>query len=195
MRLTKKQGTFLLKLARSTLEAELNEKEPKQPKNYDEILDEKRGVFVTLTKHGELRGCIGYPQPIKPVVEAVMDCAVSAAKKDPRFPEVKAAELKELRIEITVLTIPRLIEVKNSAQYRHNITIGKHGLIVEQGFYKGLLLPQVAPEWEWNEEEFLQHTCMKAGLPQDAWKTLNTKIYKFQGQIFKEKPIAGSTPK
>jgi uncharacterized protein (TIGR00296 family) len=187
-KLTKTQGDFLLKLARDTLTTNLSGAKHKKPTTYDKILDEERGVFVTLnTKEGHLRGCIGYPEPTKPLIDAVMDCAVHSAIKDPRFPPVKPAEFPDLKFEITVLTQPKLMEVKHSAQYTHEITIGKDGLIVEQGGERGLLLPQVAWDWEWNEKQFLEHTCEKAGFPKDAYKDLEkTKIYKFQGQIFKE---------
>jgi|TARA_Y100000034_G_scaffold136892_1_gene216744 hypothetical protein len=188
MKLTKTQGDFLLKLARNTLTAHLSGTTHKKPATYDKILDEERGVFVTLnTLTGDLRGCIGYPEPTKPLIDAVMDCAVHSATQDPRFPKVTKQELSNLKFEITVLTPPELMEVKHSAQYTHEITIGKDGLIVEQGTNKGLLLPQVAWDWEWNEKQFLEHTCKKACLPKDAYLDLKkTKIYKFQGQIFKE---------
>ena len=188
MKLTKTQGDFLLKLARDTLTSHLSGKSKIKPAAYDEILNEPRGVFVTLnTSTGDLRGCIGYAEPIKPLITAVMDCAVHAATQDPRFPPVTEAELNTLKIEITVLTQPTLIEVKHEASYTHEIIIGKDGLIVEQGRSKGLLLPQVAWDWNWNEKQFLEHTCKKAGLPATAYKDLEkTKKYKFQGQIFKE---------
>lgn len=187
-KLTQAQGKFLLKLARDTLEAKLSGKEPKKPAAYDEIFNEPRGVFVTLnTSTGDLRGCIGYPEPVKPLITAVMDSAVHAALEDPRFPDVTKDELPNLKIEITVLTKPKLVEVHHPAQYTHEITIGKDGLIVEQGARRGLLLPQVAWDWGWNEKQFLEHTCEKAGLDKDAYKELEkTKVYKFQGQIFKE---------
>ena len=184
--LTPTQGKLLLKLARSTIEHFLGHKDFLKSKTYDKILDEPRGVFVTLTKDGELRGCIGHPCPDSPLIDAVKDSAISAATSDPRFHPITSEELSSISIEITVLTPPKLIEVKDPAQYAHKITIGTDGLIVEQGFNKGLLLPQVAPDWGWDETEFLQHTCQKAGLSSDAWKDSETKIYKFQGQIFEE---------
>ena len=105
--------------------------------------------------------------------------------RDPRFPSVDESELDSLDYEITVLTKPQVIEVEKPIDYLDNIIIGKDGLIVERGFYRGLLLPQVAPEHNMDKEEFLSHTCMKAGLRPDAWLDKNTKVYKFQGQIFK----------
>ena len=113
------------------------------------------------------------------------DSAISAAMRDPRFPSVDESELDSLEYEITVLTKPEIIEVEKPIDYLENIIIGEDGLIVERGFYRGLLLPQVAPEHNMDKEEFLSHTCMKAGLRPDAWLDKNTKVYKFQGQIFK----------
>ena len=138
-----------------------------------------------VNKHNNLRGCIGYPEPVYPLLDAVIDSAISAAIRDPRFPSVDESELDILDYEITVLTKPRLIEVEKPIEYLDNIIIGEDGLIVERGFYRGLLLPQVAPEHNMDKEEFLSHTCMKAGLRPDAWLDENTKVYKFQGQIFK----------
>jgi len=189
-KLTQAQGKFLLKLARDTLESDLAGKKTTKPSAYDEIFNDPRGVFVTLnTKEDDLRGCIGYPEPIKPLITAVIECAKHAAR-DPRFPSpVTLEELKTLKIEVTVLTLPDLIEAHHPSQYTHYITIGKDGLIVEQGLNKGLLLPQVAWDWGWNEKAFLEHTCQKAGLSKDSYKDLEkTKVYKFQGQVFEEFP-------
>ena len=187
-KLTNAQGEVLLKTTRSAIEANLSKKPFTKPKSEHVVFNEPHGVFVTLnTREGHLRGCIGYPEPVKPLIDSVMECAVHAATSDPRFPKVKLEELKNLKIEITVLTEPELIEVRHPAHYALQIIIGKDGLIVEQGSKRGLLLPQVAKEWGWKEQAFLEHTCEKAGLPKDAWKDVEkTKIYKFQGQIFKE---------
>ncbi|MDP7282368.1 MAG: TIGR00296 family protein [Candidatus Undinarchaeales archaeon] len=187
-KLTKTQGDFLLKLARDTITSHLLGKSKIKPAASHPILNENRGVFVTLnTSNGDLRGCIGHSDPIKPLINAVMDCAVHAATQDPRFPPITKEELSSTKIEITVLTQPKLIEVKHEASYTHEITIGKDGLIVEQGTNKGLLLPQVAWDLHWDEKKFLEQTCIKAGLPATAYKDLEkTKVYKFQGQIFKE---------
>jgi len=186
--LTKAQGEVLLKTARSAIEADLSKKPFTKPKSGHEVFKEPHGVFVTLnTKLGELRGCIGYPEPVEPLMDAVIKSAISAATQDPRFPPVKLAELNDLVIEITVLTVPQKMEVKHTSHYALHIVLGRDGLIVEQGNKKGLLLPQVPLEWGWNEKQFLEHTCEKTGLPKDAWKDMEkTKVYKFQGQIFKE---------
>jgi len=152
---------------------------------------EKQGAFVTIHTYPDhdLRGCIGIPLPIMPLKEAIVEGAKSATS-DPRFPPLDESELSNIIIEVTILTKPELIEVGQPQDYLSNIEIGRDGLIVEQGFFKGLLLPQVPVEQGWNKEEFLSHTCMKAGLMPDAWFDKNTKISKFSGQIFTElKPL------
>lgn len=163
---------------------------------------EKQGAFVTIHTYPDhdLRGCIGIPLPIMPLKEAIVEGAKSATR-DPRFPPLDESELSNIIIEVTILTKPELIDEGQPQDYLSNIEIGRDGLIVEQGFFKGLLLPQVPVEQGWNKEEFLSHTCMKAGLMPDAWFDKNTKISKFSGQIFtelrplgeiKEKKIDGS---
>lgn len=163
-------------------------------KNFDlpllkpkEIFNEKQGVFVTIhTFPGhDLRGCIGIPEPIMPLKDALVESAKSATR-DPRFNPLREDELNNIVIEVTILTKPELIEVNKPQDYLSFIKIGRDGLIVEQGFFRGLLLPQVPVEQDWNKEEFLSHTCMKAGLLPDAWFDKNTKIFKFSGQIFTE---------
>ncbi len=154
-----------------------------------EIFNETRGVFVTLTKNGELRGCIGHPYADSPLKYAITDSALSAALKDPRFPPVNASEMDSISIEVTILTKPELIK-SPPKDIPSSIKIGKHGLIVKSGYRQGLLLPQVAPENDFDEIDFLDHTCLKAGLPQDAWTT-GAEVYCFEGQIFSEKEPGG----
>jgi hypothetical protein len=151
------------------------------------LFQEKQGVFVTLHTYPdhELRGCIGIPLPVMSLQTAIIEAAQSVTQ-DPRFPPLQEAELDAILVEITILTKPQLIQVKQPKDYPANIDIGRDGLIVEHGFYKGLLLPQVPVEQVWDKEEYLSHTCMKAGLPPDAWFDKTTKISKFQGQIFTE---------
>jgi len=151
------------------------------------IFTEKQGAFVTIhtyPKH-DLRGCIGIPLPVMALKEAIKQAAQSATK-DPRFPPLDKNELNEIIIEITILTKPVLINVNKPQDYLKQIKIGRDGLIVEQGFFKGLLLPQVPVEQDWDKEEFLSQTCMKAGLLPDSWFDKSTKISKFTGQIFTE---------
>jgi AmmeMemoRadiSam system protein A len=135
------------------------------------------GAFVTLRVHGELRGCIGYPEPDKRLVDVVEHCAVSAAVSDPRFPAVSIAEWPSIDLEISVLgPIEPVADLGE-------IEIGRHGLIAERGSRRGLLLPQVALEWSWDREEFAAHTCAKAGLPKDAWRS-GALLFKFEAEVF-----------
>ena len=195
------EGEYLVKLARKSVETYVKEKRKIDvPKDVPEKLRQKAGVFVTLNKivkTGEphktvLRGCIGYPYPTLPLVEATIDAAIQAAVNDPRFPPVSEIELDKIVVEVSVLTPPKLLEVSDPKEYPKKIKIGRDGLIVELGLYKGLLLPQVPVEWKWNEEEFLSHCCMKAGLPPDCWLEKGTKIYIFQAEIFEEESPNGS---
>ncbi len=182
------KGSFLVKLARASVEEYLRrgvKVEP--PPNTPEELFEERGVFVTLKTYPrrELRGCIGYPEPIMPLVLATIDAAISAATRDPRFYPVRPEELSDITFEVTVLTPPQPINVPPE-ELPKAIKIGRDGLIVRCGYASGLLLPQVPVEWGWNEEEFLSQTCVKAGLPPSCWLDPRCQFYKFQGQIFTE---------
>ncbi len=173
----------LLKLARDTLETALQQKGKAGPDlaRYELTprLREKSGVFVTLKKHGQLRGCIGYIEGIKPIYQTVIDNAKNAAFNDPRFPKVRAEELKDITIEISVMTPLRRIQSVDE------IVVGKHGLTIEKGNRHGLLLPQVPGEWGWDRDTFLVHICRKAGLPDDAWKEGAT-LKVFSAQVFGE---------
>ena len=171
----------LLKIARTTLEKHVRGGKIPEDIPHDEKLLEKRGVFVTLQKNDTLRGCIGYVEGIKPIYEAVRDNAINASTNDPRFPPVKPEELDGIDIEITVMTPLEKIEDPEI------IEVGKHGILIRKGWNQGLLLPQVATDYSWNREEFLAHTCMKAGLPVNAWKEKDTEIYLFSGEVFGEK--------
>ncbi|MDI6819554.1 MAG: TIGR00296 family protein [Candidatus Hodarchaeaceae archaeon] len=186
-----KEGEFLVKLARQAIETYLLSGKKLPVPKVDAKLRERRGVFVTLTKHGELRGCIGHPSPTLPLVEAVMDAAVSSAVDDPRFSPMMLDELSDTQIEVSVLTPPELVEVKNPCDYPKHIEIGRHGLIVEYAGHAGLLLPQVPIEWGWDAEEFLSQTCMKAGLMPDCWLREGVRISRFSAQIFSEKGPSG----
>jgi uncharacterized protein (TIGR00296 family) len=194
--LSLEEGKFLIKLARSAAKEYMKTgKYVKPPENTPKKLYERCGVFVTINsvKHGEkeLRGCIGYPYPTNPLVEAVIDSAVNSATQDPRFYPLSLSELDEVVFEISVLTPPEAIEVEKPEEYLSKIKVGEDGLIVEKGIFKGLLLPQVPVEWGWCEEEFLCQCCIKAGLPLDSWLTKGTKIYKFSAIIFEEEAPRG----
>ncbi|MFX1512077.1 MAG: TIGR00296 family protein [Promethearchaeota archaeon] len=191
---TLSEGQELIQLARKAILKFLDKNEKiNPPENVSPVLHEPSGVFCTLnTLSGGLRGCIGHPYPDSPLVNALIDSAISAATRDPRFPPVKLEEMKKLTIDVTVLTPPKLLEVNHPKEYLEKIIIGKHGLIAEKGPRKGLLLPQVPISWNWDVEEFLAHTCQKAFLPMMAWTEKDTKIYIFEGQVFEEEKPDGS---
>ncbi|MCS7097891.1 MAG: TIGR00296 family protein [Candidatus Methanomethyliaceae archaeon] len=193
--LTLEEGEFLVRLARNVVTKYITKMEKiHPPKHPSAKLYEKRGAFVTIEKiineRKILRGCIGYPLPHLPLIEAVIESAISAATKDPRFPPLKEKELSEVIFEVSVLTPPKLLEVKNPKDYPKLIKIGRDGLIVEMGYYSGLLLPQVPVEYNWDEETFLSECCMKAGLPPDCWLSRGVRIYSFTAEIFcEERPF------
>jgi uncharacterized protein (TIGR00296 family) len=194
--LSLEEGKFLIELARNAVKEYLEtRKYVKAPENTLKKLYEQCGVFVTINrvKNGEkeLRGCIGYPYPTNPLVEAVIDSAINAATQDPRFYPLSVSELNKVVFEVSVLTPPEAIEVKKPEEYLAKIKVGEDGLIVEKDPFKGLLLPQVPVEWEWCEEEFLCQCCIKAGLPPDSWLTKGAKIYKFTAIIFEEETPQG----
>jgi len=194
--LTLEEGRFLVKLARKAVEEYLkNGKIMAVPKDVSSKLMERCGVFVTLNSFSqekkELRGCIGFPYPTTPLTRAVIESAINSATQDPRFPPVSFDELDHIVFEVSVLTPPQLVKVQKPTDYPKKIKVGRDGLIAERGYYKGLLLPQVPIEWNWEEEEFLCQCCMKAGLPPDCWLLNGTKIYKFQAIIFEEKSPKG----
>lgn len=145
------------------------------------------GAFVTLNTHPghDLRGCIGYPEPYFPLRDALIRAA-QGATRDPRFPRLRVSELDSIVIEVSLLSPPQPMKVRNPKEYPGLIKIGKHGLIAERGQFRGLLLPQVPVEYGWDAETFLGHTCMKAGLFADAWLDQKTKIYCFTGEVFSE---------
>jgi len=181
-------GKKIVKIARERIKAHLRGEE------YDIGLIDRRlevnsGVFVTLKTYPEnnLRGCIGYPEPVYPLIDSLLDASVASATRDPRFHPVSSNELDHLVIEVTVLSSPELIKDRKGKGLLEAIEIGRDGLIIEKGFHKGLLLPQVPIEWNWEKDEFLSHTCIKAGLPYDCWYNDNDiKVYKFSGQVFSE---------
>jgi AmmeMemoRadiSam system protein B/AmmeMemoRadiSam system protein A len=178
---TDQEQKELIRIARTTLNDYITSGITPKFEALTPKLKEEYGVFVTLKKKGELRGCIGYVQGFKPLYEAVIDMAIAASSEDPRFPRVTKTELKDIDIEITVMTPLKQISSIDE------ISVGKHGIVIKQGGYSGLLLPQVATEQGWDKKTFLQHTCWKAGLPDNAWQDKNTQIYIFSGTIIEEK--------
>ncbi len=178
--LSEEEQKILLQIARRTLEGQAIGNGVSRMDVVAEKLMEKRGVFVTLQKKGMLRGCIGYVKPVQPLAMAVSEMTIAASSHDPRFPAVDSAELKDIRIEISVLSSMK--RVRDPAE----IKVGQHGLYIAKGENAGLLLPQVATSYSWSREEFLNQTCLKAGLPPSAWKDKDTQIYLFSAQIFSE---------
>lgn len=186
------EGEYLVRLARRTIEGYLSGVRHLEANDPPEVLREKAGVFVTLNTYPlrRLRGCIGYPEPVMPLLEATMRAAIAAATQDPRFQPLEEGELGDTGIEVTVLTPPTPVEVE-PRDYVKAFEIGPHGLIIEQGPYRGLLLPQVAVEAGWGKEEFLAHTCIKAGLEPGAWREPGTRLYTFAGRVFSEERPKG----
>jgi len=180
--LTADDRQLLLRLARGSLEARV--RRLPQPEAGG-VLGVPSGAFVSIHRGEALRGCLGRITCDLPLIEVIAHLASVVADSDPRFAPVQAAELDELEIEISVLTPER--EVASIAE----IEIGRHGLIVEHGIRRGLLLPQVASEHGWGVEQFVEHTCLKAGLPPDAWRR-GARISVFEADVFSERPAAGS---
>lgn len=150
------------------------------------VLARPGGVFVSIHKRGELRGCIGHIEADEPLAAVVPRCAIAACSTDPRFPSVSASELAEIDVELSLLG--PLEPIAGPAE----IEIGRHGLVVERGWNRGLLLPQVATEWGWDAVTFLAHTCRKAGLPHDAWEK-GARLWRFSAEVFGERTEGGES--
>jgi len=194
--LSLEEGAYLVRLARRAIETALKTGETVEPDDAPEKLRQPCGVFVTLNKvegaTHRLQGCIGFPYPVKPLAEAVVDAAVGAALRDPRFSPVSLGEMDSVVVEVSVLTPPERITVERPEEYPDHIEVGRDGLMVSRGGYRGLLLPQVPVEWGWDAEEFLTQCCLKAWLPPDAWLTPGTEVSKFQAIIFAEEEPRGA---
>ncbi len=191
------QGKFLVRLARKTVDDYVTQKRKSEiPEDTSEQLRLKSGVFVTLNSitgnQVSLRGCIGRPYPTQPLVEATIDSSVDSAVNDPRFPAVTTKELDTIIIDLSVLTPPKKIEYSNPEDLLNLVKVGRDGLIAIKGMQRGLLLPQVPVDWNWNTLEFIEHTCNKAGLPEDAWKDPKTEFMSFQAEIFGEETPRGN---
>ncbi len=178
--LNEQQQKQLLALARETITQYLTNRTSPEPPKGDPAFEKMRAVFVTLTEHGDLRGCIGTLEAREPLAKAVISSAISAATQDPRFPPMTANELDDVHIEISVLSPMRKVASADE------IVVGKHGVAVEQGLRRGVFLPQVAPEQGWDRDTMLNNLCAhKAGLPEDAWKH-GAELYVFTAQVFEE---------
>jgi AmmeMemoRadiSam system protein A len=181
--LKKEDGKELIKLAKEAIQSYFKQESLSISEAVKKRFSEKKGVFVTLKKGRQLRGCIGYIEPMFPLYEAVANAAKHAAFGDPRFPSLTEGELKDISFEISVLSSPKQI----TGDIPKQIKIGKHGLIIEKGNYSGLLLPQVFTEFSVNDaESALEMTCEKAGLPAGSWQEKDAKVYIFECQIFTE---------
>lgn len=170
----------LLQIARKTIESYVCSGEIPKFDVTDPALHDKRGVFVTLTKKGQLRGCIGQFEAELPLYQMVINMAIASATQDPRFRSVSPEELKDIKIEISVLSpLERINKIDD-------IQVGVHGIYIKKGWHSGTLLPQVATEYGWDRITFLEETCYKAGLPADAWKDKDTEIYVYTAEVFHE---------
>ena len=184
---TEAQKQSLLMIAREAIKAHLAGET--SIFGVSEPMPDASGVFVTIKRRGELRGCLGTLQLRSDLAGEVARCAEDSAARDPRFPPVTADELPSTSIEISVLGPLERIDPLDRDAFK----IGRHGLVVEQGGRRGLLLPQVATEWGWTREEFLARTCQKAGLPADAWRT-GAQVFRFDAEVFGETHSEGAVP-
>ncbi|MBD3187301.1 TIGR00296 family protein [Candidatus Bathyarchaeota archaeon] len=193
-------GEYLVKMARKSLESYLETcQELEIPPDCPEELKVPSGVFVTLRKYGvphgsSLRGCIGMIQPRSPIIEETIRMSCAAGLEDPRFPKVSLEELNDICFEVTAMTPPKKLEVEDRSTMPEHVKVGRDGLIMERGFRRGLLLPQVPVEQDppWNAKEFLDWTCWKAGMQKGCWKRDDTTVYTFQGEIFEEEKPRGN---
>jgi len=189
---SKELGEKSVRIARETIENFLESREePEMDEELPEEMKEERGVFVTLNKSGDLRGCIGRPLPRQPFIEGLVNSSINSAIRDPRFPEVRSEELKDITVEVSVLTVPENIEVDDPKKYPEEVEVGRDGLIVKSGGSEGLLLPQVPVDNDWDSEEFLSQTCVKAGLSPDAWVEGAISVERFSAQVFREEEPEG----
>lgn len=185
MKLTDEEKKILLEIARDSIKEEFGLATVDLNRDFSETLKQKCGAFVTLTIDGELRGCIGYIVSDKPLYELIYEVAKKSAFEDPRFYPLSKEEVDHIEIEISVLSPPKRIKSIDE------IKVGEHGLIIQKGPFHGLLLPQVATRYNWTVKEFLEHTCLKAGLSKNEWKDPQTKIEIFSAEVFSENEIGG----
>ncbi|WP_319777327.1 AmmeMemoRadiSam system protein A [Maridesulfovibrio sp.] len=176
--LSQEEKDYLKDLVRKSILCRLNRQEEPTPDPVTGHMREEYGAFVTLTKNGHLRGCIGNVQGSGPLYKTIWKMARAAAFDDPRFPPLKEAEFKDIEIEISILS------PINVCKDVEQIVIGRHGLIMQRGMQSGLLLPQVAVDWKWDRKQFLAQTCNKAGMEPDAWKDPATNIFWFEAEVF-----------
>jgi len=194
--LTLEQGKKLVDLARDSIVSYFKKDILKANGSLKKEFSELTGCFVTIYKGNVLRGCIGFPEPIYPLYKGIIKAASEAAFGDPRFPPLSKQEFPQIRIEISVLTPPRLLHVRNPEEYSQLIRIGKDGLVVRGTYNSGLLLPQVAVDHKWDFKTFLNQTCLKAGMDMDSWQNFDEcRVYRFQSEVFDEKIPNGAINK
>jgi len=186
-------GTFAVQTARNIIEEWVRSRNIIKPRFPDKF-NEMGGVFVTISKYPghDLRGCIGFPEPVYTLAKALSEAAISSASYDPRFLPMKSKELDDVVVEVSLLTPPKLLDAETPSEYPKQIEIGRDGLIAELGVSRGLLLPQVPVEWGWDAEEFLEYLCNKAGLSPSSWLDPRMNIYSFQAEIFIEESPRGN---
>jgi uncharacterized protein (TIGR00296 family) len=188
------EGDLAVRAARSVVEAAASG-DARDPKlSLPESFDRKAGIFTTLSTHpgGKLRGCVGFAEPVMALRQALATSARAAAVEDGRFEPVTKAELAGLVVEVSLLTPPRAIEAARPEHRVESVVVGKHGLIIRRGRSGGLLLPQVATDWDWSPEEFLEHTCEKGGFEPDFWKRSEATVLAFEAEIFGEESPRGA---
>lgn len=178
--LTKSESAILLQIAREAIQHQVNNESYSPSPREEKALNERSGCFVTIRIQGRLRGCIGNFQSQQPLYREVAQMAAASAAHDPRFSPLRETEMENIKLEITVLSPLEKIEDPEL------IEIGSHGIYIEKGFHRGVLLPQVATEYGWDRLTFLQQTCVKAGLPTNAWQDADADIYRFSGLIIEE---------
>ena len=185
--LNTEEKRFLLNVARQTLNHYLKgDPIPKiSVESLSPALKEARGCFVTLEQGGNLRGCIGHIQPIKSLCDCVVENAINAASKDPRFPEVDLNELNSISIEISALTVPKKLDIEKRETLFQLLVPGRDGVILRQGWYQATFLPQVWRHFS-DEESFLNALCEKGGMPRGCWKDDETEVFTYQAEVFKE---------
>ena len=191
---TLEQASQLINLAKQAVGSELSGKTLVIDKAIEKQFSNYLGVFITLKKHGELRGCIGFPLPHYRLYRAMIEAAKAAAFSDPRFSPVVEDELDQISFEISILSVPKKIDI-NEDNYDKLIKIGRDGLIIRYGYTSGLLLPQVFTEYNCTPLKALQMTCDKAGLPPHAWKDPDATIEIFSGEVFFEQGPGGKIVK
>jgi AmmeMemoRadiSam system protein A len=179
--LTDKEKSILLKIARQAIVDYVTTGKALPEPREEKSLNQRNGCFVTIKQNGRLRGCIGNFQSERPLFKEVAEMAISSATRDPRFYPLGKEDLDNFSLEISVLSpLKKIDDIEE-------IEVGRHGIYLEKGFYRGVLLPQVATEHGWDRTTFLKQTCIKAGLPTHAWQSEDAEIYIFSAQIFSEK--------